>query len=150
MKLTVISLALLLFIVGCVSPPSSESALSPAPNVSLAEPNRPGDAMTFCLDGSSALNQSCFESALATCTKSIGLFWKTSDGYPLLFETQGVDATTQRCRVRISAADDESASFGESSACELSLGEGSSSYLLSDISSATCGGSLISTLVQTK
>jgi hypothetical protein len=142
---------LFFFLVGCVSPPPSNENELYAPTLQTqstsAEPNRAGDAVMYCVDGTSEENLSCFTAAFNTCKKSLGLFWKTQDGYPLLIETLGTDTTSGNCRVRISAADNESSFFGQSTSCSVPAEE--VTFSLDALSSSTCEGSFFATLSKT-
>ncbi|MBM3281944.1 MAG: hypothetical protein FJY86_01205 [Candidatus Diapherotrites archaeon] len=144
----------LFFIAGCVSPPSSAQNTTYAPVLqtqnTTTKPNRPGDAVAFCVNGTAEENQSCFATAFSACKKSLGLFWKTQDGFPLLLETLGLETGTNNCRVRISAADNDSYYYGQSTICSVpaDASTASAAYSLSAITSSTCEGLFFSTLKQ--
>ncbi len=150
--MAVLGVLVLFLVAGCVSPPSSTQNTTYAPTLQTEsttnEPNRPGDAVTFCVDGTPAENQICFESAFSSCNKSLGLFGKTQDGFPLLVETLGLETSTGNCRIRISAADNESYSYGQSTLCSIPADVTTPSpvFSFSNVTSSTCEGAFFSTL----
>lgn len=150
--------ALIVFVfvtlLGCVSPTASNDAvLSPAsPNVPpLQVENGPGTPVIFCNAFSPEENEECFEDAFETCEKALGVFWKTSDGFPLYFETLGLDTASGKCRVRVNPSDDESIFFGQSAACAVEKSPPDESHSTSffdvySIGPDSCSGTFVDAL----
>lgn len=152
-----------LFLLGCVSSPSTPAPAVPAPDTEFQEdvlpfvPDpvlpAPGASVIFCDAGSNEENAECFEDAFVTCQRSIGVFWETTDGSPLQFESLGLDVITGECLVRVNVVDDASAFFGQSANCSIaqspSGGEHDSPYFDSYlIGPSTCEGTYVDAIVQ--
>jgi hypothetical protein len=109
--------------------------------------------IVFCDAGSSEDNAECFEDAFESCQRSIGVFWETTDGSPLQFESQGLDVVTGECLVRVSVVDDASAFFGQSANCSIAQspagGEHDAPYFDSYlIGPSTCVGTYVDAIVK--
>jgi len=159
----IIGVLFLLFVMGCVSSPPpapttpvvqepefQEDVLPFVPDPIVAAP---GPMVVFCDAGNNEDNAECFEEAFVTCERSIGVFWETSDGSPLQFESQGVDVITGECLVRVNVVDDSSAFFGQSANCSIAQspagGEHEVPYFDSYlIGPSTCEGTYVDTIVQ--
>ena len=155
---------LLLFLFGCVSSPPvapvDTTTTTPVPVVEDVLPfvpdpvvSAPGPMVVFCDAGSNEENAECFEDAFETCQRSMGLFWETTDGSPLLIESQGLDAVTGDCLVRVNVVDDASAFFGQSANCSIAqspAGEGHASPYFDSylIGPSTCTGTYVDAIVQ--
>lgn len=151
----------LLFVLGCVSSPPAAAPVVTAPEFEedvlpfVPDPvvPAPGTSVVFCDTGSNEDNAECFEDAFETCQRSIGVFWETSDGSPLQFESQGLDTVTAECLVRVNVVDDSSAFFGQSANCSIAQspagGEHDSPYFDSYlIGPSTCTGTYVDSIVQ--
>ncbi|MEK6970966.1 MAG: hypothetical protein AABW68_04765 [archaeon] len=152
---------LFLFLAGCVSPPPLPSSNSGdvlleddvLPFVPDPILPSPGSVVVFCDEDTSDENAECFEEAFESCARAVGVFWETSDGYSLQFESQGLDTLTGACLVRVSVADDSSQFFGQSAQCSIEqspagMGHESpffDSYL---IGPSTCTGAYVDSIVK--
>lgn len=151
---------ILLVLSGCASsPPVSSTKTIPLNNsyapelVSSVQNVGPGDSVTFCTAGSDEENEKCFRDAFSTCEKAIGVFWKTSDGFSLLFETLGLDTLQENCRVRMTAADTDSQFYGQSANCIIPKSQENSQHTqpffdVLSIDTSTCSGTYVDTIVR--
>lgn len=132
---------LVIFLLGCVSPPSAPSNSTTPTNtdnlpfddfvktIDFEVPTGTPDAMVLCDAPAEVDRVSCFASAVRSCARASSFFWSTPDGYALGFETWGSDAETDYCTVRLFVADDASQFFGQSSTCLLEkMGSGDAAY----------------------
>jgi len=145
----------LIFFLGCVSPPSTQSNTSSPPNtdnlpfddfvktIDFETPEGVPDPITLCDAPAEVDRVSCFSAAVRTCARASSFFWSTPDGYTLGLETWGSDVETDFCTVRLFIADTDSQFFGQSSTCLLErTGSGDSGYYdWSTASMASCSGS---------
>lgn len=145
----------LVFLLGCVSPPSSPSSTTAPTNtdnlpfddfvktIDFEVPTGTPDAMTICDAPAEVDRMNCFSTAVRSCARASSFFWSTPDGYALGFETWGSDAETDYCTVRLFVADTDSQYFGQSSTCLLQKsGSGDTAYYdWSAASPASCSGS---------
>ena len=164
-------LVFMVLVSGCLSPSSGENTLTSSPIVSsevLPSGNNvdesvfletPGEDRVVCNQSSPYAIEECFEEAFATCQRVSGVFWKTSDGAPLLFESQGPsDDAGTFCVVRVSVFSDslsETAFAGQSARCLVPISPPSdplSSIMKFDVYSIgpeTCTGSYVDAIQKT-
>ena len=160
MKNVLFVLALLTLFLGCVSPSAAPPVAdtTPSPTGDVTETSTtgivaPGDPIIFCNAQTSEENEECFEEAFETCEKTLGVFWETSDGYSLVFETKGLDSTSGNCLVRVTAGDTESQFYGQSADCSIPKSPASDThdepYFDSyEIGPDTCTGTYIDSIVK--
>lgn len=151
----IIIVLFLIFLLGCVSPPSSSSNTTPPENVDnlpfddfiktidFEVPTGTPDPIVLCDAPAEVDRISCFASAVNTCARAASYFWSTPDGFSLGFETWGSDAETDYCTIRLFVTDTDSQYFGQSSTCLLQKsGSGDAAYYdWSALSPTSCSGS---------
>ncbi len=151
----------LFFSAGCVAPinvssQTNTSSLLGSPIIIETSTNvqaSQGEPVIFCNTQTLEENEECFEDAFLACKKTIGEFWKTTDGYSLVFETKGIDSATENCLVRVTPGDSDSQFAGQSAECVIPLtpadDEHDQSYFDSyDIGMDTCNGSYTDAIVK--
>ncbi len=160
MKNILFVLGVVLILAGCTSPsataPLDTTTNPPASNTvetSTTGIVAPGDPIIFCNSQTIEENEECFEEAFETCEKTLGVFWETSDGYSLVFETKGIDASTGNCLVRVTAGDTDSQFYGQSADCSIAKSPASEThdepYFDSySIGPDTCVGTYIDSIVK--
>lgn len=150
----------LLLFLGCVSsPPANNSSSSNTIGVSTNTPSviesysptiaAAGDHVEFCTTGTSQENEECFEEQFDDCSRAVGVFWKTMDGYPLMFESQGLDEETGKCLVHVDVHDDQSQFFGQYANClvgKVPSESGELHYDVYSLGTETCTGSYVSAM----
>ena len=153
-----VGLALFLIIIGLGCLNSSPPALSPNSNSSsnavdnstaLVVP--PAPILVFCDHSDLKQNETCFNNALKDCSPSVGRFWETPDGFPLVVEVLGV-TPEKKCEVRVTAAPGTESTFASKTAdCLLPLSSSSTDsgngvYDIVSINSTNCTGEYSSQL----
>lgn len=166
-SILIVFLTIILFFAGCISPNSFLfSQNNSSENAPLFLPSNefpknfnipPSDASAsavFCTDGSRIENESCFKSAFASCSKTIGYFWSMENGSSLVLESFGRDTRSGNCLLQLTPGDEESKYLGMAAYCSIppTLREGKENgyfFDVENVNSITCTGTLMGYFVQT-
>lgn len=119
----ILAVVMLLFL-GCVNPANTVNQTTDTTTTEVVSPQPPintgpGDDVVYCLSDNLEENAECFEEAFVSCAHIVGTFWSTSDGFPLTFESVGLDASG-KCDVRVTVSSDdlnETVFAGQSASC---------------------------------